>query len=529
MAAFYADIFTHCFKLFFLSVVCLPFGSSFFTESGLNFSSASAAAAAAAATSSFNRSIFPPGFVFGTASSAYQYEGAAAEGGRGPSIWDTFVKLPGKISDGSTGNVAIDEYHRYKEDVKLMKEMGLDAFRFSISWSRILPNGKVSGGVNKEGVTYYNNFINELLANGIRPFVTLFHWDLPQPLEDEYGGFLSSKVAVDFGAYADICFKLFGDRVKHWITLNEPLGFSYYGYINGQFAPGRCSKFINSNCSTGNSKTEPYFTTHNQLLAHATAVKVYREKYQAKQKGIIGITLVSSWFVPYSKSKHDIKARRRAIDFSLGWFMDPLTFGKYPKSMRAFVGKRLPKFSKEEAKLVKGSFDFLGLNYYTANYAANIPADNSPNASYLTDSRARLTTERNGQNIGRKAASTWLYIYPKGIRELVLYTKRKYNNPLIYITENGVDEVNNEELGLDHALADETRINFYHQHLENLNFAIKRGANVKGYFAWSLLDNFEWNSGYSVRFGIFYVDYKNGLKRYPKHSAHWFRSFLKKE
>ncbi|CAI0450272.1 unnamed protein product [Linum tenue] len=480
-------------------------------------------------TSAFNRRSFPPGFLFGTASSAYQYEGAAAEGGRGPSIWDTFTKIPGKISDGSTGDIAVDSYHRYKEDVKIMKNMGLDAYRFSISWSRILPNGKVSGGVNQEGVAYYNNLINELLANGIKPFVTLFHWDLPQALEDEYEGFLSPKIADDFAAYSNVCFKLFGDRVKHWITLNEPLTYTQTGYVTGDFAPGHCSKSVNSNCTKGDSATEPYLVTHNQLLAHAAAVKVYREKYKANQKGMIGITLVSSWYVPFSQSKHDHEAQQRALDFSYGWFLDPLIRGEYPKSMRTLVGNRLPKFSEEESKLVNGSLDFLGLNYYTSSYAANVNPVNSLNATYLTDSRAKLSSERNGEPIGPQAASKWLYIYPNGIEELVMYTKEKYNNPLIYITENGVDEVNNEGLSLEHALADETRIYYYHQHLASLNKAIKRGANVKGYFAWSLLDNFEWASGYTVRFGINYVDYKDGLKRYPKHSARWFRNFLKKE
>ncbi|CAL1391182.1 unnamed protein product [Linum trigynum] len=481
-------------------------------------------------TSAFNRRSFPPGFLFGTASSAYQYEGAAAEGGRGPSIWDTFTKIPGKIRDGSSGDVADDSYHRYKEDVKIMKSMGLDAYRFSISWSRILPNGKVSGGVNQEGVTYYNNLINELLANDIKPFVTLFHWDLPQALEDEYEGFLSPKITGDFAAYTDVCFKLFGDRVKHWITLNEPLTYTKDGYVTGDFAPGRCSKSINPNCTKGDSSTEPYLVTHYQLLAHAAAVKVYREKYKANQKGVIGITLVSSWFVPFSPSKDDLEAQQRALDFSYGWFIDPLIRGEYPQSMRTLVGNRLPKFSKEESKLVKGSLDFLGLNYYTSSYAsADTNPVNSLKATYLTDSRANISNERNGEPIGPQAASNWLYIYPNGIEELVTYTKEKYNNPLIYITENGVDEASNEDLSLEQALADETRINYYQQHLASLNKAIKKGADVKGYFAWSLLDNFEWASGYTVRFGINYVDYKLGLKRYPKHSAHWFKNFLKKE
>uniref|UniRef100_A0A6N2KKK3 Beta-glucosidase n=1 Tax=Salix viminalis TaxID=40686 RepID=A0A6N2KKK3_SALVM len=430
-----------------------------------------AAAAPSHSIASLNRSSFPGGFIFGTASSAYQYEGAAAEGGRGPSIWDVYThRYPGKIKDGSNGDVAIDSYHDYKEDVGIMKEMGLDAYRFSISWSRILPNGKLSGDVNREGIQYYNNLINELLSNGIQPFVTLFHWDLPHALEDEYGGFLSPRIVNDYEDYAQICFREFGDRVKYWITLNEPWSFSMGGYAAGLLAPGRCSDWQGLNCAGGDSGTEPYLAAHYQLLAHAKAVQLYKKKYQKTQKGVIGITLVSQWFVPFSDAKHDQNAAKEALDFMLGWFMDPLTRGHYPHTMRSLVGDRLPKFSQEQSQMIKGSFDFIGLNYYTSNYAAYMPPSNSSNPSYLTDSRANLSTERHGVSIGPKAASEWLFVYPRGIRDLLLYVKREYNNPLIYITENG----------------------------------------------------------YTVRFGINYVDYKDGLKRYPKLSAHWFKSFLKK-
>ncbi|RXH90415.1 hypothetical protein DVH24_035179 [Malus domestica] len=356
-------------------------------------------------TAFLNRSSFPAGFIFGTASASYQYEGAAREDGRGPSIWDTYTqKYPEKITDGSNGDVANDEYHRYKEDVGIMKNMGLDAYRFSISWSRLLPNGKLSGGINKEGIKYYNNLINELLRHGVKPFVTLFHFDLPQALEDEYGGFLSPKIV----------------------------------------------------------------------------------------------------------------------------FMEPLTSGDYPHSMRSLVGSRLPKFTKEQSKLLKGSFDFLGLNYYTAYYASYAPSNNSVNASYLTDARSNQSPEKNGVPIGPKAASDWLYVYPRGIQDLLLYTKEKYHDPLIYITENGVDEFNDPKLSLVEALNDTQRVYYYYHHIYYLHRAIKDGVNVKGYFAWSLLDNFEWSSGYTVRFGINYVDYNNNRKRYPKLSAHWFKSFLKK-
>lgn len=476
-------------------------------------------------TSMFNRSSFPKQFIFGTASSSYQYEGAYNEDGRGPSMWDTYThEHKERIAGGGNGDVANDHYHRYKEDVALMKDMGMDAYRFSISWSRLLPNGKLSGGVNKKGIQFYNNLIDELLLRGLKPFVTLFHWDIPQNLEDKYGGFLSPHVVPDFQDYAELCFKEFGDRVKHWITLNEPWTYSNGGYNLGFFPPTRCSRFI-GNCSAGNSATEPYITAHHQLLAHAATVKVYRQKYQGTQNGKIGITLVCHWMVPFSQEKHDQDASQRAIDFMFGWFMDPLTYGNYPKSMQLLVGKRLPKFSQEQSNMVKGSYDFLGLNYYTANYAKMVPFSNDVQASYLTDSQVNLASVRNGIPIGARAGSPWLYVYPSGIQKLLLYTKLRYRNPVIYITENGVDEINNSSLSLREALEDNLRIDYYVGHLNFLKRAISKGVDVRGYFAWSLLDNFEWGDGYTVRFGINYVDFKT-LNRYPKHSSIWFKKFL---
>ncbi|KAM1115670.1 hypothetical protein TB2_006194 [Malus domestica] len=478
-----------------------------------------------------NRSSFEPGFIFGTASSAYQVEGAWKEGGRGPSIWDTFThNHPEKIMDGSNGDVAIDQYHRYKEDVRIMKDMGMDAYRFSISWSRVLPNGTLSGGVNTKGIEYYNNLIDELLDNGLKPFVTIFHWDVPQTLEDEYGGFLSSRIVDHFKDYAELCFKYFGDRVKHWITVNEPYTFTTNGYATGKHAPGRCSAWQNLNCTDGNSATEPYLVTHHQLLAHGAAVKLYKDKYQECQNGVIGITLVSPWFEPSSKAKHDIDAAFRSLDFVFGWqvYMDPLTNGDYPHSMRSLVKERLPKFTDEESKLINGSFDFIGVNYYTARYASKLLQNSSEPASYLSDPCVNITAERNNKSIGLQAGSDWLYVYPKGIHDLVVYTMKKYNDPFIYITENGIDEVNDPNLPLEEALNDIARIDYYREHLCYLQAAIKKGVKVKGYFAWSVLDNFEWNDGYTVRFGIKFVDYDHGLRRYSKKSTYWFKRFLNK-
>ncbi|OIW03742.1 hypothetical protein TanjilG_30018 [Lupinus angustifolius] len=419
--------------------------------------------------SSLNRTSFPPGFIFGSAASAYQ------------------------------------------EDVGIMKNMSFDAYRLSISWSRILPS--------------------------IQPFVTLFHWDLPQALEDEYGGFLSPQIVNDYRDYAEVCFKEFGDRVKHWITLNEPSTYSTGGYSIGMFPPGRCSDWQNLNCTGGDSATEPYLVAHNLLLAHAAAVQLYKTKYQVPlllkrskntfEEGKIGITLISHWFVPATDSKLDQRATQRAFDSMLGWFMEPLTKGEYPKSMRSLVGSRLPKFSKEQARLLTGSFDFLGLNYYTAMYVSNAPNQTNAQPTYLTDSLANMTYVWNGKPIGPKAASFWLYVYPRGFQNLLLYIKEKYNNPIIYITENGIDEHNDPTISLDQALVDVDRIKYHYEHLFYLREAIRNGSNVKGYFLWSLLDNFEWEEGYTVRFGLYFVDYNNNFRRYQKLSAQWFQRFLK--
>ncbi|GAB2301507.1 Beta-glucosidase 44 [Dionaea muscipula] len=266
-----------------------------------------------------DRKSFPEGFVFGTATSAYQVEGMANKAGRGPSIWDEFVKIPGIIANNATGEVTVDQYHHYKEDVDLMVKLNFDAYRFSISWSRIFPEG--SGRVNWEGVAYYNRLIDYMLKKGITPYANLYHYDLPYGLEKKYLGLLSHNVVKDFADYADFCFKTYGDRVKNWMTFNEPRVIAALGYDNGICAPGRCSKEY-GNCTTGNSGTEPYIVAHNLILSHAAAVHRYRDKYQEEQKGMIGILLDFVWYEPLTRGLQDNLAAQRARDFHVGWMND---------------------------------------------------------------------------------------------------------------------------------------------------------------------------------------------------------------
>ncbi|GJM92304.1 hypothetical protein PR202_ga08765 [Eleusine coracana subsp. coracana] len=431
------------------------------------------------------RADFPDGFVFGVATSAYQIEGARREGGKGDSIWDVFTEDKERVLDRSNGDVAVDHYHRYKEDIELMVSLGFSAYRFSISWARIFPDG-LGEKINEQGVAFYNNLINFMIEKGIEPYATLYHWDLPNNLQKTMGGWLSDKIVECFALYAEACFATFGDRVKRWITINEPLQTAVNGYGIGVFAPGGCEGET-SRC---------YLAAHHQILAHAAAVDVYRKKFKAAQGGEVGLVVDCEWAEPFSEKLEDQVASERRVDFQLGWYLDPIYFGDYPESMRQRVGKDLPTFSEKEREFIRDKIDFIGINHYTSRFIAHHPCPGDI-SFYQVQQVERLDTS--------------VFISLTGICTV------------------GMDEEDDPSAALDQVLNDTKRVGYFKGYLASVAQAIKDGADVRGYFAWSLLDNFEWAMGYTKRFGIVYVDYKNGLSRHPKESALWFSQFLKGE
>lgn len=452
--------------------------------------------------------LFPPGFVWGTATSSYQIEGGHDAGGKGPSIWDAFCTIPGKVFEHADATIACDHFHRWREDVGLMKKMGLKAYRFSLSWPRILPVGY--GKINRSGIQFYGDLIDALLEAEIDPWITLYHWDLPLALQLEKDGWLNPDMASIFADYAEICFEEFGDRVKNWITINEPWVVAMLGYGQGIFAPGRIST------------AEPYLAGHQLIRAHAFAVERYRKKFQHVQKGRIGITNNCDWREPLNDTAADRAAAQRALEFFLGWFADPVYKGAYPDSMRNRVGERLPHFSDHEIETIKGSSDFFGLNHYTTMYAAeagNKLQDSSVygNGGLSEDQEVNLSLDKEWNLTEMKWA-----IVPWGCKKLLEWIDARYDHPEIFITENGAafdDKI------LNGSCHDDDRVDFYKRYLQAIHAAMENRVKVKGYFAWSFMDNFEWASGYSKRFGMHYVDF-NTLKRIPKSSAKWYADVI---
>jgi len=446
--------------------------------------------------------------VWGAATASYQIEGAVREGGRGPSIWDAFTHTPGKILNGDTGDVACDHYHRIEQDVLLMKEAGLQAYRFSIAWPRIQPDGK--GAPNEVGIAFYNRLIDGLLEHGIEPWVTLYHWDLPLALQKECGGWLSREIVERFGTYAEICFDRFGDRVKNWITLNEPWCSAVLGHGNGMHAPGHVDR------------DEPYVVAHHLILAHARAVQIHRSKFR-EQRGRIGLVNNCDWRIPLTDCAEDKAAAQRSLEFFLAWFADPVWKGDYPAVMRERLGDRLPGFTDEEKQMVRGSSDFFGLNHYTTMYASEPkPEDDavgrvSGNGGIFDDQGVHLDVDPAWD----QTQMGWS-IVPEGCRELLKWIDARYDHPAVYITENGCAL---NEPDAESAINDIKRCAFLEGYLGECRNAIRQGVDVRGYFAWSLMDNFEWSFGYERRFGLYRVDYGT-LERIPKRSAQYLKKAI---
>ncbi|KAK4763073.1 hypothetical protein SAY86_008841 [Trapa natans] len=466
------------------------------------------------AADKYIRRDFPPEFVFGAGTSAYQGEGAAKEDGRTPSIFDAFSHSG--VTRGANGDVACDQYHKYKEDVQLMAEMGLEAYRFSISWSRLIPNGR--GSINPKGLQYYNNLINELISHGIQPHVTLHHSDFPQALEDKYGGWISRRMVLDFEAYADVCFREFGDRVRHWTTFNEANVFAQMGYDYGFLPPQRCSSLPGLyNCQKGNSSTEPYLVAHNILLAHASAARLYGKKYRNKQNGYIGFNLLAFHFRPWTNKTEDIVATQRANDFYLGWFADPLMFGDYPDTMKKNAGSRLPSFNGAESSLINGSADFLAINFYSAIKVKDNPGslDIHPR-DYKGDIAVQLDFSLNNFTEFEFPVIPWAL---EGVLE---YFKQKYGNPPMYIHESG------QRMKRNSTLEDWPRVQCMQGYIGVVLDSLRNGSDVRGYFVWSFLDVFELLDGYEAGFGLYYVDLDDpSRRRYRKRSARWYSAFLR--
>lgn len=449
---------------------------------------------------------FPSNFLWGTATSAYQIEGASNIDGRGPSIWDAFSQIPGKTHGNATAENSCKHYHLFKEDIARMKEMGIGCYRFSISWSRILPSGR--GEINETGIEFYNELIDALIEADIQPWVTLFHWDLPLALQLEMDGLLNPEITNEFVNYADLCFERFGDRVKNWITLNEPWCSAFLGHGNGYFAPGRTSN------------TEPYLAAHNLIRSHAYIVNRYRSKFQPTQGGQIGISNNCDWRAPLTDTPKDHAAAQRAVEFFLGWFADPIYLGDYPAVMRDMVGDRLPRFSNSDKKLILGSSDFFGLNHYSTNYATepsdreNIKTEVLGNGGLAEDQLVELSDDP----IWEKTDMGW-NVVPSGCKSLLKWIDQRYNRPPIYITENGCALPGEDDR--ETAINDTRRTEFIKGYLNACHDAIESGVDLRGYMCWSYMDNFEWALGYSRRFGLHWVDFETG-ERVPKNSADFF-------
>ncbi|KAK9917352.1 hypothetical protein WJX75_003452 [Coccomyxa subellipsoidea] len=439
-----------------------------------------------------------PPFYLGFATAAPQIEGANATDGRGPSIWDTYEAIPGNIDNGDTSAVADDFYHLYLNDIAAMRLLGVKRFRMSIAWPRIFPSG--DGQVNQQGLDFYARVLEALLVAGIEPHVTLYHWDLPQALQDRFGGWNSDQIVPIFAQYAATVFQALGDYTTHWTTVNEPWTFCFLGYGQGSGAPGI------------NDKVQAWNCVHNVLQAHAAAVKQFRALVPG---GKISINLNCDWAQPLTGAPSDADAAQRKMEFMLGAFADPIFKGDFPASVKQRISF-LPQITPQLAADLNGSVDYFALNHYTSTFVANQQgAMGLQGACDYTETQVDV----NGKLIGDQAESDWLKVTPWGFRLMLNWVNNRYQPNEIVVTENGMSMKGESAMPMPQALQDTQRVNFCRDYVAAATDAVNLDkVPMTGYFAWSLLDNFEWGNGYSKRFGLVHVDFKT-QQRYYKASA----------
>ena len=435
---------------------------------------------------------FPAGFVWGAATSAYQIEGSPLADGAGPSIWQRFAHTPGMMANGDHGDVACDHYRRYKDDVQLMRALGLHSYRFSIAWSRVLPEG--TGRVNQKGLDFYARLVDELLANGIEPNATLFHWDLPAALDDR-GGWLNRDIAHWFADYAEVVFRALDNRVKRWSTINEPWVVTDGGYLHGALAPGHRSKY------------EAPIVAHNLMRASGAAIQAYR----AMGRHEIGVVFNIEPKYPASQSADDIAAAQRAHAYMNEQFADPALLGSYPPELKTIFGDAWPDFPAGDFQLTRQPVDFVGINYYTRSVVKHDEEAYPCRASRVRQANVTHTE------------TDW-EVYEQGLVDTLTWFKQRYGDLPLYITENGA-AFYDPPVAEGDVVEDPLRVAYLRKHLRALHDCIEAGVNLKGYYAWSLLDNLEWSLGFAKRFGLYHVDYAT-QKRTPKASAKFYAKVI---
>lgn len=435
---------------------------------------------------------FPADFLWGAATSAYQIEGSPLADGAGESIWHHFAHTPGKIADGSHGDIACDHYRRFAEDIRLMSELGISAYRFSASWSRVLPEGV--GRKNPAGLDFYSRLVDTLLDYRIRPMVTLYHWDLPAALEDR-GGWANPQSADWFTEYAQLIYRTLGDRVTMWVTINEPWVIVDQGYVEGQHAPGR------------RDWAEAAIVSKNLLRAHAAAVAAYRSAWKHK----IGLAVNLVPVHPASEKEADRQAAHRLDAYLNRQFLDPVLLGEIPSEMAEMFGREWPEWNAEELRRIHQPIDFVGVNYYLRLVVRDNPAAGPARASAVLEPNCPRT------------AMGW-EIYPQGLLDILQWIKGRYGDLPLYVTENGA-AFDDEKHPID-GLNDQRRVEYLCNHLRAAGRAIDAGVDLRGYFLWSLLDNFEWQQGYSKRFGIVHMDFET-QRRVLKSSACFYANVIR--